>query len=141
MSVSSFFSAFFEPASSIVIGNLIFFSNHSIKLLVLIGFLWDLQKCNLNLPGISCSGSPLLCLCVKNFCFVIVFKLFVSLNMVWTETDFFIGNFLLFWFVKIDSLSILQVEHWFNQFLLKNRFPWFDGSKKPSKVNLRKTNL
>ena len=91
--IRSFFLAFFEPTSSILIQNLILYSNHSIKLLVLIGFLWNLQKCNLNLPGISCSGSPLLCLCVKNFCFVIIFKLFVSLNMVWTETDFFIGNF------------------------------------------------
>ena len=32
-----FFSAFFDPASSILIGNLILYSNHSIKLLVLIG--------------------------------------------------------------------------------------------------------
>ena len=32
----SFFSAFFEPASSTPIGNCILYSNHSMKLLVLI---------------------------------------------------------------------------------------------------------
>ena len=81
----SFFSALFEPASSIPIGNRIIYSNHSIKLLVLIGFLRNFQKCDLNLPDISCSGSPLLCLCVKIFCFVIVFKflpnIFVSFEL------------------------------------------------------------
>ena len=111
MSVSSFFSAFFEPARSILIGNLIFFSNHSIKLLVLIGFLWNLQKCDLNLPDISCSGSPWLCLCVKKFCFVIVFN---CLCQFLNWDILLLGNFLLLWFAKINALSITHIESRFN---------------------------
>ena len=77
----SFFSAFFEPASSSPIGNCILYSNHSMKLLVLIGFLRNLQKCDLNLPDISCSGSPLLYLCVKNFLFCNCFHFYDFYHM------------------------------------------------------------
>ena len=111
----SFFSAFFEPASSSPIGNRILYSNHSMKLLVLIGFLRNLQKSDLNLPDISCSGSPLLCLCVKKFLFCNCFHVFVSF---WTETYFFIGIFFLLWFAKIDALSITHVESRFNRLCL-----------------------
>ena len=83
--------------------------------MVLIGFLRNLQKCDLNLPDISCSGSPLLCLCVKNFLFCNCFHVFVSF---WTETYFFIGIFFLLWFAKIDALSITHVESRFNRLCL-----------------------
>ena len=105
------FQRFFEPASSILVQNLILYSNHSMKLLVLIGFLRNLQKCDLNLPDISCSGSPLLCLCVKNFCFVIVFMFLSVFELRHTSSLEF---FLLLWFAKIDALSITHVESRFN---------------------------
>ena len=64
----------------------------------------------------------------KIFCFVIVFISMISITcfcQFWTETYFFNGNFLLlFWFAKIDALSILQ---W--SILLHKCFSWFNGSK------------
>ena len=101
-----FFSTFFESASSIPIGNCILCSNHSIKLLVLIGFLRNLQECDLNLPDISCSGSPLLCLCVKIFCFVV----FVN---IWTETHLLPSKILmlLLWISTLYFWSIFFHAH------------------------------
>ena len=59
------------------------------------------------------------------FCFVIVFIFITCFCQFWTETYFFNGNFLLlFWFAKIDALSILQ---W--SILLHKCFSWFNGSK------------
>ena len=82
------------------------------KLLVLIGFLRNLQKSDLNLPDISCSGSPLLCLCVKNFLFCNCFHVFVSF---WTET-YFIGIFVVV--VICEDRPITHVESRFNRLCL-----------------------
>ena len=86
------------------------------KLLVLIGFLRNLQKSDLNLPDISCSGSPLLCLCVKNFLFCNCFHVFCQ----FLNWDILLhwNFFLLLWFAKIDALSITHVESRFNRLCL-----------------------
>ena len=77
----------------------------------------------------------------KIFCFVIVFISMISITcfcQFWTETYFFNGNIngnflLLFWFAKIDALSILQ---W--SILLHKCFSWFNGSNVTFKGQLNK---
>ena len=140
----SFFSAFFEPASSISIGNLTLSSNHSRKLVILLGFLRNLRKFDTNLSDISCSGPPLLCLCaslVSNFLFCIACKYF---SLIWTEMHLLPLNFflLLLWISTLYKRSIF-VTHIFDiwSILLLRSFHGSMVPKKALKANFKKTNL
>ena len=69
----SFFSAFFELASSIFIGNVIPDPNHALNLLIVLGRMRNSWKCNLNLPNISCSVRHCSAFESIFFCFVNIY--------------------------------------------------------------------
>ena len=125
-----FFPSFFEPASSICIQYLILNPNHSMKLFNSLGLWRNLQKLDLNLPEISCSGSPLLCLCVKLFGFVLFVNILSSLMLVlnWdtlaSQKSF---SFVIVW--NINALSITHVEHRLIDFVYYSIFmvQWFQS--------------
>ena len=90
----------------------------------MVQFTWPLEKfteSDLNLPEISCSGSPLLCLCVKLFGFVLFVNILLSLMLVlnWdtlaSQKSF---SFVIVW--NINALSITHVERRFNRLCLVN---------------------
>ena len=70
----SFFSSSFEPASYSLVGRLILNPNQPMILFDLLGLQRNLSKFEMNLPEIYLFSSPLLCLCVNFFCFVLFWK-------------------------------------------------------------------
>ena len=129
----SFFSAFFELASSIFIGNVIPDPNHALNLLIVLGRMRNSWKCNLNLPNISCSVRHCSAFRSKIFvlyCFVNIWCLVMfSFNWDTCLTEIFFWM-LLFW-RSILYRSRKYSINW--SILLYKVFPWFDGSKRTFK--------
>ena len=105
----SFFSSSFEPASYSLVGRLILNPNEPMILFNLLGLQRNSSKFEMNLPEIYLFSSPLLCLCVNFFCFVLFWKYQQIFPSIRTETHLFhwnIFHLLLFWISTLYRLRI-----------------------------------
>ena len=129
--IRSFFSSSFEPASYSLVGRLILNPNQPMILFNLLGLQRNLSKFEMNLPEIYLFSSPLLCLL---YCFANISKYFEL-------RQFFSLEFCCCFDLRRSMLYRFCTRASIWSILLNIKFPWFDGSKKPLKANLRKTNF
>ena len=105
----SFFSSSFEPASYSLVGRLILNPNQPMILFDLLGLQRNLSKFEMNLPEIYLFSSPLLCLCVNFFCFVLFWKYQQIFPSIRTETHLFHWNIFHLLLFRISTLYRLRM--------------------------------
>ena len=109
MFIRSFFSLSFEPASYSLVGRLILNPNQPMILFNLLGLQRNLSKFEMNLPEIYLFSSPLLCLRVIFFCFVLFWKYQQIFCSIRTETHLFHWNIFHLLLFRISTLYRLRM--------------------------------
>ena len=107
--IRSFFSSSFEPASYSLVGRLILNPNQPMILFNLLGLQRNLSKFEMNLPEIYLFSSPLLCLRVIFFCFVLFWKYQQIFCSIRTETHLFHWNIFHLLLFRISTLYRLRM--------------------------------